>query len=215
MRSKKSELTKQKTFEYLLLAYGISVDHAWKYYERGWEVFKFYITLTTGVVGLLVTLFTAGFDISNLISMIPVLALILFAVGISVFIQLINIDIDQDQELKHHILLRDQIAEHTDLDDYFEARLKKLQYTKAYSTQETKYKVSGLIKRAILASGVKTQLVIINSAIGTLGLYFFAFSSSPIISQQSLLIGTLFFVALIILHGLYGSLRGRSLNAEK
>ena len=208
----KTKILDDNSFEYLLSVLHRDFEFARKYRERAWEIFKYYITIVTAVGGLFIGLISSGFSDNKLIALIPFSTGVLFVIGIMVFIQLLNMDLDHTRLQKRIQITTQCIERFTALNEYFE-KISSTYSSNALYTYEDRYSIINVIKRSVTAPGIKTQLILINSSIGTLGIIFAVLNNQVTISiELQVLMGITVFIALLFFHGIYSSLKGKTIK---
>lgn len=159
----------QEKLEFLFSDHQFAAEERWKFAEHTWEVFKYYITLLTGAGGFILALITLSIDWRTLIWSISISATIIFVIGLTVFMQLIRLDIQLKSVERRLHIARQEIAKITALEYYID-ELVEAKSDMGISYTELGYSLRHQIRRAIIGMGLKTQLILINSAIGTLAI---------------------------------------------
>jgi hypothetical protein len=207
MGKDKSKSEEEKSFLFLISLHEITSDTIWKCYEKGWEIYRFFITLVTGVIGLLVALLTTDPTIQNYFPIISILSGLVFFIGLSIFTQLINVDMDHARSINYENIIVAEISNRTNLEIFLDDKKNLFDRTE---DKNDRYSLNNLVKRAIFSSGPKTQLVIINSFAGAISVISSFHSYFLFNLTRLFLLGALIILFLIAAHGIYGSFRGRT-----
>ncbi len=164
MRSKKEE----NSFNYLLFVYEKSISMNQERLENSWEIFKFYITLLTGVGSVAIALISFDVDNDTLMKALASASGLVFFLGLSIFVQLVNNDMFHSITTRRIQLLMSEIYKHTNLTDYDKEYIRIFGKTPEYTYQSfDRFSLKGVIYRAVTAAGVKTKMIVINSVLGS------------------------------------------------
>lgn len=193
--------------QFLLAEHRIAAEEIWKLSNSTWNVFRFYITLLTAAGGFVLALASLNTSWDTLSRIIAVAAVLVFVIGITVYIQLLRIDNDSRRALRRIELVREQIIHSTLLRDYH-TTLKEADADLGFPYEILGYSSLELVKRAIRGGGLKTQLVLINSSVGMIGVVASAMAMEVNSVRLLLALGIGSFILLTLMHGFYATLRG-------
>ena len=197
---------KELQMQFLLAEYESTINQRWKVHERHTEVFKFYITIISGFGGLFLTLLTLGRPWSEINTFVPIGCLMIFLLGIILLIQLVGIEKSRGRLNKRLGIVQKKISEIASLEDYFsELESRHAEYMVAMP----RYTWRGLFLRAKRHAASKTQLIIINSLIGTVAIWMATVQFS---NQLQILIPVtiISMILLVLLHVGIVSIIGRN-----
>jgi hypothetical protein len=198
----------QHRFEFFLAEQQIAVDERWKYVERIWEAFKFYVTILTGGVGFLIAILSIGSSVPDPVQVILVACGLVFIVGLLVYAQIISLGGDLYRANRRLALVRDQIGDAAQVENY----LSRLRRGGLDLGDEKKKRLSlwQHIRNGVRTIGLQTQIVILNSIVGTFGLLIWMNAMKGYSGNELLVSGilSLIFLALIQL-GYYSVVRER------
>lgn len=201
----KRTLANQMQTDFLVLEYELCANNLWECYDRIWGIYKFYITIISGLVGLLIAVITFGIELTSLYIAIMLISFIIFALGLSFLNQAIKIDSAAVRNYTRITAVSEKIALLANLEDYFE-KIKSQRVEWAYWKRPNSFK--DLLKSAILNSGVKTQITLINSLFCTLFIISLLFLSNLSMTFINLLlIATGSYILFLLLHGLVALFR--------
>ena len=195
----------EHAFEFLMAEHQLAAEERWKFAELTWEVFKFYVTMLTGIGGLILALISLKINFSDLLLVICISSGMIYLIGLLVFVRMIVLDIELKKTRTRLNISRKLIGEITSLEDYLND-LKKAEVDLVGSLIRG-YSISGQVKQAISSMGLKTQVVVINSFIGTVSIIAFARIIGIISIGNIILIGILGYIVLIIFHVLIAKTR--------
>ncbi len=206
MRGNQQPADEQHLFDFLMQEYQMSFENLWKSWDRVWDIYRFYITLISGLSALLLGLLTVGVAWDSLYPVPAMLALVVFILGTALFVQLVNIDIAFKKTHTRMQSIRRELARIIPLDTY----LADVSQAKAeWVYWEQSYSLAGLVKRGFRGAGVKTQVILINSAIAAAGILYRVW---PRVSTNTGLIVAVAFgawISLIAFHGGLALIKGR------
>lgn len=150
--------------QFLQAEHNIAVSERWQYVDRIWDVYKHYITLITGVSGIVLALIPFTTNYSNLLQIISLAACFLFLIGTYKYIQILSLGRDLRRANERLAIVRRTIQKITTLDEYFQ-KLQSTNATLGY-IQQRKYSIFQLVRIGIKTAGLQTQAVVLNSIIG-------------------------------------------------
>ena len=205
-RKAQQDDTRQFTFDFLLSEYKLYADNLWSTFDKVWEIYRFYITIISGLGGILLGLLSLGTTWQVLYPLPSIFGLTAFILGISLFIQLINADIAFKKMYKRMMLARQQIATLTSLDDYF-SDVSKAKAEWMY--WDSSYSIGSLLKRAVRGAGIKTQIIIVNSIVGISSVISLLVTNVKINLSSLILISVIGYFLIVLCHAIIAHLKGR------
>lgn len=188
----------EHAFEFLMAEHQLAAEERWKFAELNWEVFKYYVTLLTGTGGLILALVSLKINLSDLLLVICISSGMIYIIGLLVFMRMIVLDIELKKTRTRLNISRTLIGEFTSLEDYVND-LKKAKVDLVGSLDK-EYSISGQVKQAISSMGLKTQVVVINSFIGTVSIIAIARKFGSISIGNLTLICIFGYIVLIFFH---------------
>lgn len=197
-KSKKRE--NDKSVDYLLAEYQITSEQIFKLQNRSSDALKFYITLLTALGGLLIFIIPGIKDLQIINQILSLSLGVLFIVGIVIFIHMLQQDRITGKLFKLIDHIKKQIAKETDLEEFFDDWNKsnwKINYS--YSGRS----LSKILVRGIKNAGWKTQIILINSLVGTTSVAIGINSNISIEYPALIIICIGIFGFLVLVHGMY------------
>lgn len=198
----------QRRFQFFLDEQQIAVDERWKYVERIWEAFKFYISILTGGVGFLIAILSLGSSALDPVQVILVASSLVFVIGLLVYAQIISLGRDLYRANRRLALVRDQIGEAAQVENY----LSRLQKGGLDLGDEKKKRLTLWIhiRNSVRTIGLQTQIVILNSLVGAFGLLTWLGEVKGYKSNELVLGGFLSLILLVSIQlGYYALVRER------
>ncbi len=197
MTEEKSDSKYVEQLQFFLEEQKIAVEEKWRFSEYTWNMFKYYITLLTGVVGVLALIYSRSTKpcINYPINPISIASALIFIIGFFVLIHLTRVEKEGHKVVRRLFKAREEISILTLLEEYF----KKLEMNNIElgKKEPLKYTIKGEIKYLLTGGGVKTHLIIINSIVFAIGL-----SYSGIVCTKHFFLGIVYFVIVMILQAL-------------
>ena len=157
--------------QFLISEHEFAAEERWKYSEHSWDIYKFYMTLLSAGGGFVLAILSTSVDGSTMRLVVTATASLVFIVGVTVFGQLIGHDLRHRSVNRRLDLVRLEIADATALHGYIE-KLNETEANFGSMSHRLSYSLKDQFLRALNNSGIKTQLVIINSIVGTIAVLF-------------------------------------------
>jgi hypothetical protein len=204
--AEKPSTQKDIATQFLLTEHDTAVKEIWKDLEHSWEVFKFYITLITGSVGFILALLSLSLDKYLQTMIILIASSIVFIIGLTVHMQLVGTDMQYRSVKKRLILIRKRISNTLALKSYFET-LKDANVDLVGPADYPGYSLQEQIRRAIKVAGIKTQLVLLNSLVGTIAVIAVGIVMGMLNTIHLILLGIGGFFVLVSFHSIIAKIR--------
>ena len=202
MTEEKSDSKHDEQLQFFFHEQKIAVEEKWRISEYTWNMFKYYIILLTGVVGVLALIYIrlTKHCINYPINPIFIASVLIFIIGIFVLLHLMRVEKEGHKVVRRLFKAREEIKILTVLEEYFKKLETKniglgkkgpLKY--AIKKKPLKYAIKKLIKCLLTGGGVKTHLIIINSIVFAIGL-----SNLGIFCTNPFFLGILYFGIVMI-----------------
>jgi len=166
---------KQK-LQYFLEEIKIAAEERWSFNDYTWNVFKFYITLLTGAIGVIALIYAnqiANNKFYPIIPIIPIFSLIIFFIGLIVYLHILRLGKDQTKVVIRLEDAREEINDIIDIKDYLNSVKKyddELSVPNIFIKKEGNiYSFKNIWKSVIRGGGIKVSLVLINSIVSIIG----------------------------------------------
>jgi len=205
MAEKNSNQT-EFAIQFLMSEHETAVAEIWKDLEHSWEVFKFYITLITGSAGFVLALLSLNLNNYSQTLTVLVSSTIIFIIGLTVHMQLVGTDIKYRRVKNRLVLIRNKISNTLKLKSYFEM-LKEANAELVNSPTYLGYSLREQTLRALRVAGIKTQLVLLNSLVGTVALVATGVLAGVQKLHYLFYLGIGGFIILLLLHSLIAKIR--------
>lgn len=209
MGNDQKEQIEENQLEFYLVEQQISVDERWKYVEKIWEAFKFYITILSSGAGLIIAVFSLGSLQVNPGELIFATTCVVFTIGALVYAQIISLGRDLYRANRRLTLARDELGKLTRTATY----IKNLRSAgmDLGDDKKKKWPILFYIKKSFRSIGLQTQIVFINSAIGTIGVITGFNLLGNLKVFGSVILGSICFIMMVGIHiGYYALARERA-----